>query len=306
MRTTSVPAVIATLPPYVSHRPAIINHPLVTGLRFNISSPEAETPLALLRRLQSECGQKPLWIDLKGRQPRITKFAYLPYAFVELSHRIVVYVPCPIHFKYGTGTIVRVVNGNKLILEDRPDEVVGEGQPVNILHPSLVIEGYLTKQDHEHIQAAVKLGMHDYMLSFVESGADIRDVLALDPKARIVAKIESRRGMEFLRREFSRWRRRVRLMAARDDLYVNMGDHKQDYLPALQSIIAADHSALVASRLLTSLENSELLASQDVSDLALMLDYGYRTIVLSDGIGFRRDVFLRAIAALESLLKPVP
>ena len=69
-------AVIATLPPHVDHRRAIIEHPRVDALRFNTISPLAVARRETLERLQRECGGKKLWIDLIGRQLRITKFAY--------------------------------------------------------------------------------------------------------------------------------------------------------------------------------------------------------------------------------------
>jgi len=296
--------IIATLPPYVEHRPAIIGHPLVDELRFNSISPAAETRSEMLARLKSECGGKKLWIDLKARQLRIAKFAYLPYAFVELNNAIEVDLPAEILFKDGAARIVEIVDGRKLILDSRPPRVVGEGEPVNILDDSLAIRGkFLLDSDREFVEAAKSLGLHDYLLSFVEQPADIAELLELDPEAKIIAKIESRRGLEFVRRGYGRLRPRVRLMAARDDLYINLGAAKADFLPALELIIRADPEAAVASRLLTSLENGPEVSSQDISDLELMLRLGYRTLMLSDGLCFREDPFNGAIAALGDILK---
>jgi pyruvate kinase len=291
--------IIATLPPYVDHRQSIIDHPAVTALRFNTVSPHAEPRRDLLARLKDECGKKSLWIDLKGRQLRIAKFAYLPYAFVELSHTIKVDLPCDVHFKDCVSKAVRLVDGNKLILADRPVRIVGEGEPINILDESFRVDGYLTDGDREYIEAAASLGLHDYLLSFAESNADVVAVKAIDPKARCMAKIESRRGLAWMKKR----PKGVRLMAARDDLYINMGADKADILGALEGIIAADRTAAVASKMLESLESSPTPSLTDLSDVALMCRMGYREFMLSDTLCFREQAFRAAAPLLASLLK---
>src|SRR5262249_40417191 len=136
--------VIATLPPHVDHRRLIIEHPRVDALRFNTISPLADSRAGTLARLRREVGAKPLWLDLTGRQLRVVRFAYLPYAYVQLSHRIRVSLPVDVHFRDGVARAVENVGGDKLILVRRPPRVVGEGEPVNILDPSLSVEGTLT------------------------------------------------------------------------------------------------------------------------------------------------------------------
>lgn len=296
------PMLVATLPPYVGHRADIIHHPRVDALRFNSIMPVGETKREVLQRLQQECGSKPLWIDLKGRQLRITRFAYLPFAFVELSHRIEVDLPVTVHFKDCTAEAVRIVDGNRLILADRPLRVVGAGEPVNILHPSLRIEGGLTLDDREYVAAAVGLGLHRYLVSFVESGADITELLELDGDAEIIAKIESQPGLRFVRDEYAHWQNRVRLMAARDDLYIHMGPRKPDMLAALDLIIQADPQAVVASRILTSLEEQETPALADLCDLTLMRRMGFASWMLSDGLCFRHKSFQRCMDVLDQVL----
>ena len=167
--------VIATLPPYVDHRRRIIEHPRVDELRFNSISPLAESRADLLARLHREAAGKKLWLDLKGRQLRITKFAYLPYAYVTLSHKIDVRLPVDVYFRDCLSRAVELVDGDKLILSRRPVRVVGEGEPINILDDTLQIAGYLTEGDGAYIEAAKALGLHDYMLSFVERPEDVAD-----------------------------------------------------------------------------------------------------------------------------------
>ncbi len=279
--------VIATLPGYAAHRAEIVAHPLVDELRYNTVTAVGVSRKEQLKRIKDECGAKRLWIDLKGRQLRIAKFALLPYAAVELNHEIICDLPAEILFKDCSAKIIDIVRGRRLILEERPGQMVGEGEAVNILHPSLRIVGTLTKGDRAYVAAARKLGLHDYMLSFVEESDDVGELIALDPAANIVAKIESRRGLRFVQESYPMWSNRVRLMAARDDLFINMGERKEDYLPAVELIAEADPEAIVASRLLTSLEAQEQVAAQDLGDLELMLRLGYKTIMLSDGLCFR-------------------
>jgi pyruvate kinase len=294
--------VIATLPPYVDHRRSIIDHPRVDELRFNTISPLAESRRDVVARLARECGAKRLWLDLKGRQLRITRFAYLPYAYVQVSHRLRVDLPVEVHFRDCVSQAVEIVDGDKLILSRRPARVVGEGEPINILHPSLRIEGTLTESDREYVEAARRHGLHDYMLSFVEKPEDIAELESLDPDARIVAKIESRRGLDLVRRADPDLAGRVRLAAARDDLFVELGPAKVDYLDALRSIVAADPGAIAASRLLTSLERGDPLAGEDLTDVWLLLSLGYRTLMLGDMLCFHRESFCGAIEVLADLL----
>ena len=291
---------IATLPPYVRHRLEIIRHPSVDALRFNTIMPIGEDRQQVLAELKQACGPKPLWIDLKTRQLRITGFAYLPLAFVDLSHKISVNLPARVCFKDCTSELVRIVNGDRLILAARPARVVGAGEPINILDPSLRIQGFLTNGDREYIEAARGLGLHRYLLSFVEQQEDIEQVLALDPEAEIIAKIESLRGLEFVREAGPTLPTGVRLMAARDDLYINMGEDPTAIFAALELIIHNDPRAIVASRVLTSLEHDERVSLGDLADLRLMHQLGYRASMLSDGLCFSKKAFRRAMDVWDS------
>lgn len=293
---------IATLPPYVRHRDAIAAHPSVSALRFNTIMPVAETKREVLESLLEACRGKPLWIDLKARQLRITRFAYLPYAFVEVSRKLSVDLPARVTFKDGEGEVVRIVDGNKLILRQRPPRVVGAGEPIGVLDRSLEVEGYLTDDDREYVEAARSLGIHDYLLSFVERAGDVAELRALDPEARILAKIESVRGLEFVRDVYpSLAGPGVTLMAARDDLYVQLGPDKVAILDALESIVRACPGAVVASRVLTSLEEDETVALGDLADVELMRRMGYGSFMLSDGLCFSEKAFARAMAVWTRL-----
>ncbi|MBI4861559.1 MAG: hypothetical protein HY815_15050, partial [Candidatus Riflebacteria bacterium] len=79
---------IATLPSL--HRMPLlqrmVNHPDIGGVRYNVGARTALAPrevLARLAEIAQEAG-KTLWIDLKGRQLRITKWADPTYGDIEL------------------------------------------------------------------------------------------------------------------------------------------------------------------------------------------------------------------------------
>jgi pyruvate kinase len=285
---------IATITPHIDFGPLLVAHPSIEALRFNTITPQGNrTKKELLEELLGLCGSKPLWVDLKGRQLRIVRWGDPNYTTVDISHKISVDLPTRIYFKDQVSMIVDIVGGNRLILADAPDRPVGAGEPVNILDPSLNIEGFLTTDDVKYIYIAKRLGLHNFMLSFVERPEDIQEVLSIDSKAKVIAKIESRRGLSFVSNEY-RPDEGVRLMAARDDLYINMGDHKEDILEAQERIVKADPSAIAASRILTSMENDQNVSLSDLADLKLLSVYGYEHFMLSDQLCRNRRSFFRA------------
>jgi hypothetical protein len=299
--------IIASFPPYMDHRHLIALHPLVRELRFNSIMPIGnETKTHLLQRLIAESQRKPLWVDLKTRQLRVDQYAYLPYAYVTLNHRIKVSLPTQIYFKDSVCQIVEIVNGNKLILNNRPEKnLVGKGQPVNIIDPSLRIERFFSQQDEQYARAFKRLNNHRYMLSFTEKKSDIRDIFRLDPEAEVYAKIESKRGLTFITRVFGHLSGKVNLMAARDDLYINMGHRKYDIIRALECIIDADPQAIVASRLFASLDPEINKTGEhslsDLADFELLLRMGYRRFMLSDGVCFSEEWFLRTMDTINMI-----
>ena len=149
----------------------------------------AGIPAEALARLQSY--RQPLWVDLKGRQLRVVGAAVPPYTVVRLSHRIRVDLPVDAFFSDGV-ECVRVVDvdGDCLILEDGPRRLVGPGESVNIVHPSLQIDGTLTENDRAYLSAMAEVGLQRTMLSYVESPADVEEVQRLLPAAEVLLKIE--------------------------------------------------------------------------------------------------------------------
>lgn len=294
--------VIVTVPPHADFLEEVAAHPLVVGLRLNTVMPVRRGPGEALARLAA-LGQ-PLWIDLKGRQLRVAEPAVPPFTEVRLSHPIRVRTPARALFGSGREEArVLAVDGERLILEDGPRRVVGPGESVNIPCPSLEVEGSLTARDLEYVAAARALGLHDYMLSFVEGPADVAALREADPEARVVAKVESQRGLSWVRAGAPGGA--TRLMAARGDLYLELAGPHQ--LPrALRAILATDPEAIVASRLLDGLAWDRPPSAQEVTDVAFLLALGARTLMLGDEVCLRRDSVLSALDLIEAIAREAP
>ena len=254
----------------------------------------------VLKRMQDLAGNKPLWIDLKGRQLRTTSYATTPFTEVNISHHIEVNTPVTAYFGNGreSATIVGV-DGNRLILLEGPRRVIGPGESINIVDDSLKIHGNLTPTDLQYMEAARKTGMHNYMLSFVESAADIEQLKQHDKDARIVAKIESVQGLNYVRKEYTG---KERLMAARGDLYIEV-KRPHHILQALETIVHADPEAIAASRILSSLANSPEPSCEDITDVAYLIKTGYKTLMLGDEVCLRRESILSALNVLDAILR---
>jgi hypothetical protein len=298
-----MPGLIATLPLYPKYRTDIAAHPLVSALRFNTVTPRDASVQSTVEGLLGACLSKPLWLDLKARQLRITQFAYLPDSYVTVNHPISVNTPCAVYFKDCTAQLEAVIDGNKLLIT-RPERVVGQGEPINILDESLCVEGFLTAQDLEYIDAFCRRDQHRYMLSFVQSARDCETLWRLDPQAEIIAKIEDRRGLRFVAEEYPWMAHKPRLMLAADDLYINLGADKTRILAALRQVITADPDAVAASRILTSLHNPQddrpnEVALGDLAYLWLLEVLGYRTLMLSDEICRLRAVFSQVMKVYQ-------
>jgi len=299
---------IVTIPPYASFAEEVAKHPIVAGLRLNTVMPIKGEVGPVLERL-SGLGQ-PLWVDLKGRQLRVVGAAIPPFTEVRVSHPVRVNVPADAFFDDGREHARLVaVDGDRLILEDGPRRLVGPGESVNIVDPSLEVLGTLTETDRAYLAAMRDLGLKTVMLSFVEKAEDLSEVEQALPGAELVLKIESQRGIDFAR-AFGSGRRpgdagnasegTRRLMAARGDLYVEVvRPHR--IIGALRAVIEADPSAIVASRLFGSLARGPVPDASDIGDAAFLLSLGYRTFMLGDEVCLRRDSVMAALNLLEAV-----
>ena len=298
MRARAITALV-TAPPYAPFLSELAAHPLVCGLRLNTVMPLAETPGEVLARLAGIAALgPPLWVDLKGRQLRVTAAAVPPFTEVRLSHRIRVSTPADAFFDDGREHArVVAVDGDRLILEDGPRRVIGPGESVNIPHPSLRVEGTLTATDRVYLDAMREAGLRRVLLSYVESPEDAAAVRALLPGAEILLKIETRRGLAFARAHRSSL---GRLVAARGDLYVEVGDPHR-LIGAVREILAADPEAIAASRLFPTLARHPVPEAPEIGDAAFLLALGYRTFLLGDEVCLRRDSVLAALNLLQAI-----
>jgi hypothetical protein len=287
---------IVTAPPYAPFLDEVAAHQRVGGLRLNTVMPVRDGPAEALERLRA-FGQ-PLWVDLKGRQLRVVGAAIPPYTEVHLSHPIRVDTPVDAFFSDGSECVrVVAVNGNRLILEDGPRRLIGPGESVNIVHPSLKIKGTLTDTDRAYLAAMGNLGLNRVMLSYVENASDVDEVRHLLPGVEMMLKIETQRGLDYARKYGAS---SGRLMAARGDLYVEvLQPHR--VVSALRDVIAADPDAVVASRIFDSLAWHPVPNSADIGDVAYLLSLGYRTFMLGDRVCLRRDSVLAALNLLEKV-----
>jgi hypothetical protein len=286
---------IVTAPPYADFLDEVAAHPLVCGLRLNTVMPLKGDPADALDRLAAL--GPPLWVDLKGRQLRVVGAAIPPYTEIRISHPVRVRTPVDGFLSDGRERIqIAAVDGDRLILADGPRRLVGPGESINIVDGSLEIEGTLTEVDRAYLAAMGELGLKRVMLSYVENPADVEVVLSLLPGAEIMLKIETRRGLAFAEKHGASL---GRLCAARGDLYVEVGEPHR-IVGALRAIISADPDAVVSSRLCESLVEHPVPGSADISDIAFLLELGYRTFMLGDAVCLSRETLIEALNLLDA------
>ena len=94
-----------------------------------------------------------------------------------LNHRIKVQMPAKVCFRGDDCCDLKeVVDGTKIYVHPLPKAPVGQGQAVNILSARREIEGGLLPLDYAYIKAALEEGIASFMLSFVESLDDVREL----------------------------------------------------------------------------------------------------------------------------------
>ena len=290
---------IATLPSLNNMEKVqrVFENPHISEVRFNTGVQTAysiEETLEILKKLSMKYNKK-LWIDIKGRQLRVTKWADPLYSCIELSHRVQVLYPALVYFRNGDRVnITHIKDGNKLFVDPLPRQALGAGQSVNIIAKDIEIDGYLTEKDKQYLIACRKLDLTHIMASFVETFDDLAQILTILPNSQIVSKIESLKGISFISQYNV-----PNLMAARDDLYLQSG---QDYsmLNHLKTIIERDSKAICASKIFSSLEKRETVDFADFADLELMYSMGYRKFMLCDNVC--NYSFIKAIQAWEEFI----
>lgn len=290
---------IATLPSLnnMERVQKVFENPCISEVRFNTGVQTAysvEETLEILKQLSLKYNKK-LWIDVKGRQLRVIKWADPLYSCIEINHRIQVLYPAQIYFRNGDRVnITHIKDGSKLFVDPLPRQALGAGQSVNIITKDIEVEGYLTDKDKQYLVACEKKNINNVMASFVESYDDLAEILKFLPKAQIVSKIESLKGIEFISRYNV-----PNLMAARDDLFLQSGENFS-MLRHLKKIISRDSGAICASKIFLSLEKRETVDFADLADLELMYSMGYRKFMLCDNVC--NYSFAKAIQAWEEFI----
>ena len=292
---------IVTMPPYAPYIDEVLKHPRVSGIRLNTVMPKKESYENLLKRLneKTRMNNKELWIDLKCRQLRVKNYGVPPFTEILLSHRIKVHTPCKIYFsdRKESATLLEV-NRNRLIMQKGPKRVVGPGESVTIVHPTLKIEGYLTNKDKRYIEAGNKIGINKYMLSFVEKKQDIDDFGKYNADAEIRLKIESQKGLDYVINENDNGK----LMAARGDLFMQL-HWPHLMIDAVETILRKDPTAWVASRLFDSMGENEEPKCEEIGDVDNLLRMGYKTFMFGDEVCLERTSIIGALNLFSIMAK---
>jgi len=273
---------LATLPPLTRKQNIenVFADEGIFAVRYNsgVASPYKNKDIIDYLSTLSKKHNKPLWIDLKGRQLRIAKWADPYYDCIELNHEIELNAPARIMLRGDDSVNIVESRGKQIWVDPIPKEAVGAGQSVNILCDDMKIKGYLTPNDIELLQICKAKGLNNIMASFVENESDLDEVKSILPNANIICKIESIKGIDFARRNPTE-----KFMAARDDLYIQ-NEKSYSTINMLRLLVQLDKDAICASRIFSSLEKAEEPSLADFCDLELMNKIGYKKFMLCDNI----------------------
>jgi len=298
-----------TLSPSMPHFQRFAQDNRLSNIRVNsamIYANEMDVELAAASAVPNSI---PLYFDLKGRQLRIREvIPFKDHVELELNHDIAVETPTPVLFKGG--------EDHALLLEirkaaaDQPQRLVFQrggpqhnltpGESICIRHPSFAVLGqFFPPYEVERIKKVAAQGWQRYVLSYVESQRDIDEFRQyVGPDVEVVAKIESRKGLEWVANGYKP-QRNLRLLTARGDLYLEV-PKPHEMLEAQRLIIEKDPEAIVGSRILLSCCRREVPDAADFSELAWLYDIGYRTMMLCDDLCIKEETLSRAINVFDA------
>ena len=297
----------------------IIRHPLIEAVRYNTGGDSPYPPKKILETLKpiAEKYGKLLYIDLEGRQVRVAKGSPQSRGSVTLNRDFAIELPALIHFRrMGWFDAVNAVPEERKIFfkprKTREECYLGESQSVHVVAKNFEVQdAYLNGNDFDYISAAIELGINNFMLSFFEAADDLVEFYEMyysngacpcPPDPRIVLKIESQRGIEFLKNNPPSLFRECQLMAARDDLFLSFFGKRAEFLNALKLIVAKDRNAIVASRILSGLERHDEVTLGDMADIKLMSLFRYKHFMLSDELA---DCFDIAMQDWQEIIMPI-
>ena len=329
---------MVTLWPSFPFFPRFANDSRLSGIRLNsamIDNPDLEAELALMKTKRISV---PLYFDVKGRQLRIDEVVSdqdspnPPDLEIRLNHPINVQTPTPVLLKAAAdGALLKSVEdeGYRLVFDGGPHYKVKAGESLHIRHTSLKVGGpQFTDKELQKIERVKKAGFTRWFLSYVENQRDVDEFLALVGKdAEVMLKIENKRGLEYVAREFKK-RDNLRLVAARGDMYVEV-DRPHHILAGVKQVIEKDPDACVGSRILLSVIHEPILAAftllakrdptgmipaakllaatqkagipdcADWHELAWLYDIGYRNMMLCDELCLKENLLATAIKAFD-------
>ncbi len=307
---------VVTLPTIVDSKDIllaqhILENPLVLAARYNTGGDSPFSPQQLvgkLRKLQDRF-MKPIYIDLDGRQLRVAEWSALRSRCAVLNRSIQLTLPGKIHFRhFGWHEIVAQSPSERKVFFSAPEAnserlYLGASQTAHIVAKDLLVTGgYLNDRDKEFVSATARVGLNRFMLSFFEQQEDIAEFYnfysqelgvggARTPE--LILKIESEKGLRTIASPDFLLKKGVRLMAARDDLYLSFVQHPQDFLRAVRTIVQKDPEAIVASRIMAGIEAGQGLAPADLADLVLLQQFGYRHFMWSDELAQKFETSIR-------------
>ncbi|VVB78554.1 Pyruvate kinase [uncultured archaeon] len=296
---------LVTLWPTFPHFKRFAGDSRLYGIRLNSAMIKADQLNNELEVANSVPNHIPLYFDIKGRQLRITDVSPNRHHLeITLNHPIEVETPTMVLFKAGAdhALLEEVVDGKHLIFDGGPEYMVYPGESIHIRHPSLEVHGpTFLPYEIEKISKAKNAGFNKFFLSYVESQKDIDQFREYVGDSEIIAKIENKKGLEYVSRQF-RKKDGLSLMAARGDLYVEL-DRPHQIMDALKLIAKSDPEASVGSRILLSLVNEPVPSCSDFVDLAWLYDVGYKKMMLCDELCLKEDLLSKAVNALDAFRK---
>ncbi len=292
---------LATLQPSFAHFARFAKDSRLGGIRLNNPHWTAEELRRELQLAASFMPEVPLFFDVKGWQLRVIETHFNErYLDITLNHPIRVKTPTMVVFKAGADSALleRIEeDGRRLIFRGGPKYLVKPGESLQIRDQSLQVLGsQFTQSELEKIEIARQYGIDRYFLSYVGSQDDVDRFRELvGPDAQIRLKIENRRGLEFVAKEF-RKQPNLSLVAARGDLYVEV-ERPHEIMKALQLIISKDPEACVGSRIMLSVIHEAVPACADFLELAWLYDAGYRSMLLCDELCLKGELLGTALNA---------
>jgi hypothetical protein len=293
---------IVTLWPTQKHFERFAADDRIGAIRMNSAFAYGEGEKHLAEGMAKSHGT-PLYLDIKGRQLRVKEA--LPndkYCELIMNHEVSVEkLPVVTLFKGGNDAalLTDIIDGNHLVFGRGPKYRVEPGESICIRDPSLKVHGTVPEHEQKLIRTARDLGYRHFILSYVEGAADFEEFRKYVGKdAEVIGKIESQKGVRYVKQDYKK-APHTTLMAARGDLFVEVA-HPHEIVAATRAIAKADPDAVAASRILLSVTNEPVPSCADFSDLAMLLGFGYRRLMMCDGICLKEDSLATGVNIVDA------